>query len=250
MYVDLYEAPVTTTEVVGASLREIKVHAQIIELRVDATMIQFEVDAILVASNTNALRRLHFFYDVTFTDGLEATGAFFWPDEVVVFSEDGLEVVVPIHWGDDEAVILAEQVFKAAWSIQYNEFARFEDYAISYVLDFLASERFSFADMSIAWTGLHRWDEQAVVTDGWTVLGGNAIGLNESVTISETVTGGPAFIFGDAVFWQEFLIFVMDFLVQPEAVTFTDALVVSEVAATDARPGAFIPGSALLGSPQ
>lgn len=250
MYIDLYESPVSTGEVVGASLREIKVHAQVIELRVDATMIQFEVDAILVASNTNALRRFHFFYDVTFSEAFSATGAFVWPEEIVLFSDDGLEVVVPIHWGDDEAVVLAEQAFKAAWAIHYNEFVRFADFAIRYVLDFLSTERFTLSDMSIAWDGLYRWDEQVVVADGWTVLGGNAIGLNESVTISETVTGGPAFIFGDAVFWQEFLIFVMDFGVQPEFVTFTDALVVSEVAATDARPGAFIPGSALLGSPQ
>jgi hypothetical protein len=33
-------------------------------------------------------------------------------------------------------------------------------------------------------------------------------------------------------------------------VTLTDALVVSAVAATDARPGAFVPAAALLGSPQ
>jgi hypothetical protein len=83
-----------------------------------------------------------------------------------------------------------------------------------------------------------------------TAVGGNTVALREHVTISETFSGGPAFIFGDAVFMAELWNYVMDYLVQPDTVTWTDTLVVSEVAATDARPGAFIPGSALLGSPQ
>jgi hypothetical protein len=256
VYFDLFEAPSPTGEIVGATVRQLVVQPQAIEFKVDATMIQFDVDAILVASNTNALRRFHFFFEVEFTDGttgdngLVMLGDILWPDEVVVFTDDGMEVTLPFHWGDDEFVTFTEDAFGIAFAIQQAEFVTLADFAVRYVLDFLATEQVRLSDLSIAWQGVSRWDEVVAVTETMTTVGGNTVALSEHVTISETFTGGPAFIFGDAVFMQEWWTYVMDFQVQPDSVTWTDALVVSEVAATDARPGAFVPGSALLGSPQ
>ncbi len=255
MYSDKDAGPSTTGEVISATLRELAIDVQAIEVRVDATMIQFDVHALLVSSNPDALRRVHFFYEVTFTDGsfddgLVMTADFVWPDEAVIFTDDGLEATVPFHWGDDEAVVFTEEASSIALAVNYAEFVHLTDYAINYILDFHWFDQARFSDISIAWMGIGRWDENVFVNESMNVLGGNTVALRETVSISEVLIGGPAVIFGDAVFLAELWFYVMDFQIQPDFVTWTDALVVSEVAATDARPGAFVPGSALLGSPQ
>ncbi|HEY6509740.1 MAG TPA: hypothetical protein VIY56_17075 [Vicinamibacterales bacterium] len=250
MYFDLLEKPGPLSETIAVSLRKVSVAPQAIEFKVDATRIQFEVHAELVSSNTNALRRFHFFYEVTFTDDLQTVGGITWPDEVVFFTDDGMSVTLPFHWGDDEFVTFTEDQFKINFAINTAEFVTLADYSVQYILDFLSIETLRFTDLSVAWKGVQRWDESVFVNDGIAMTGGNTVALSESVAISEVMIGGPDVAFSDAVFWAEFLFYVMDFQVQPDSVVWVDALVVSEVAATDARPGAFIPGAALLGSPQ
>lgn len=253
---DIFESPAPYAEVIGASLRKLSVAPQAVQVTVDATMIRFDVQALLVASNANALRRFHYFFEVEFTDGttgdngLQVIGGITWPDEVVVFSDEGVEITLPFTWGEDEFVTFAETAFSRAFAIHQQEFVNFADYAVNYVLDFLATESVRLSDLSVALMGVVNRAESVTWTESLAAIGGNAVALAEYVSISETFTGGPAFIFGDAVFWAEFLFYVMDYVVQPETVTLTDLLVVSEVAATDSRPGAFVPGAALLGSPQ
>ena len=254
MFFDLYESPAPYGEVIGAALRRLSVAPQAVEVKVDATMIRFEVQALLVASNSNALRRFHYFFEVEFTDGttgdngLIIAGQPTWPAEVVFFTDDGVEAVIPFHWGDDEQVLFREIQFRVAYSISATEFVTLADFAVNYVLDFLTAERLTFADLSVAVQGIINRAEAVNWVDSLTILGGNTIALSENVNISEVMLGGPAVIFSDAVRWTELSTLVFDFQLQPEFVTWTDALVVSVVAATDARPGAFIPGSALLGS--
>ena len=253
-----FDTPAQTGEIITATLRKLDIAAQVVELRVDTAMIRFDVDAVLVASNSNALRRFHYFFNVTFTDGpsgdngLVMLGDITWPDEVVVFTDDGMTVTLPFHWGDDEFVTFTEDAFSKAFAIQNTEFVTLADFSIKYVLDFLTDESVRFSDLSVAWTGLHRWDESVAWAETMNVQGDvkNVPSVQESFFISEVLIGGPIITFGDSVRWSEMLFYVMDFQIQPEFVTFTDALVVSVVAATDSRPGAFIPGSALLGSPQ
>jgi hypothetical protein len=244
-----FDTPAPTGETISASVRRLSVASQAIEVRVDATMVQFEVDALLVASNSNALRRFHFYFDVWFTDALAMEAGFQWPEEVVVFTDDGLEVAIPVHWGDDEVVLFAEQVLGADFAIEAAEFVALADYSIQYVLDFAAGETLRFSDMSVAWDGVHAWAETVVALDALSVIGGNTVALQELVSLSEVMIGGPIVTFGDAVRWSELVFYVMDFALQPESVTWVEVLTVSLVANTDARPGAFIPGSALLGSP-
>jgi hypothetical protein len=254
---DLYEAPEHTGEVIGASLRRLSVASQAVQIRVDATMIRFDVDALLVASNANALRRFHYFYEVEFTDGttgdngLVMIGSIRWPDEVVVFTDSGVEITLPFHWGDDEQVIFREESMDLAISLNNSEFVSFTDYAVQYVLDFMSSEQFRFSDLSIAPMGIIDRAESVTVTEFSTVKGdvSNVAPMSEYVTLAEVMTGGPIIALSDAVFMAEFWTRILDFRMQPESVTWTDVLVVSELAASDSRPGAFIPGAALLGSP-
>jgi hypothetical protein len=250
VYFDLFEQPAPQSESVSVTLRKLSVHAQAIEVRVDATMIQFDVWAEMVSSNTNALRRLHLFYEVEFTDGMTSSGDIQWPDEVVFFTEDGLEIVVPFHWGDDEFVTFTEDAFGIAFAIQQAEFVALADFGIRYVLDFRWDEAARYSDISIAAQGVINRNESVFITESLVGLGGNSVALAEYVSVSEVMLGGPAVIFADAVFMAEFWTRVLDFFIQPDSVTWLDELVVSEVAATDSRPGAFIPGAALLGSPQ
>lgn len=251
-----FEQPSVRSEQVGVTARLLKVDPQAIELRVDATMIQFDVYAELVASNSNALRRIHFFYNVTFSDGptgddgFEMVGNIVWPDESVIFSDSGLVVTQPIDIVLHE-VNFTEDDFKAAWAIHNSEFVTFADYAIDFILDFLSINTVTFSDISIAWAGVHHADDAVTVDESLFIIGGNnaLVSLRESVNISETLIGANSFAFGDAVTLFEFWDTGLAFPLILEVVTWTDVLVVSEVAATDARPGAFIPGSALLGSP-
>jgi hypothetical protein len=155
---DLFEAPAGTGEVVEVGLRKLKVDPQAIELRVDATGQRLDVYAVLVSSNSNALRRFHYFFNVAFTDGetgddgLEIIGSPIGWVESVIFTDSGLEVTIPFHWGDDEEVIFTEDAFSVAYSIHNNEYVTFADYAIKYVLDFLATEQVRFSDISVACT--------------------------------------------------------------------------------------------------
>ncbi len=243
-------------EVVGAALREINVRVQAIEMRADATRIELSVDAILVSSTASGLQRFRRDLAVVFSDGpngddgLAIIGQPTWANEVVFFTDAGVQVVIPFHWGDDEFVTFTEDQLRAAWAINYAEYVAFADYAVKYVLDFLSADRVAFSDISVAWQGVGRWDEVVRIDETMSVFGGNTVALSENVTISEVMIGGPLVQFADAVRWSEITSYVMDYTVQPETVTITDTLVVSQVAASDARPGAFIPGAALLGSPQ
>jgi hypothetical protein len=249
---DLYEAPAPYGEVIGASLRRLSVAPQAVQVRVDATMIRFNVQALLVASNSNALRRFHYFFDVWFTDDLATVGSIVWPDEAVIFTDSGVEVTIPFHWGDDEQVIFREDAFSTAFAINNTEFVALADYAIDYLFDFLTSEAVRLSDISVAWSGVHHWDEAVTFTATVTAKGdvSDVETMAEYVTLSEVLIGGPIITLADAVFMAEFWTRILEFQTPPEFVTFTDKLEVSEVAATDSRPGAFIPGSALLGSPQ
>jgi hypothetical protein len=258
VYFDLFEQPTPASETINVTLRQLAVTPQAIDFRVDATMIQFSVFAQLVSSNNNALRRLHLFFEVEFTDGttgdngLAILGDITWPDEVVIFTDSGVEITLPFHWGDDEFVILTEDAFGVSWSINQSEFVTLADSAVRSILDFLASETFRFSDVSVGLTGVVNRAESVTVTDFGTVKGdvSDVATMAEFISLSETIGGANSIIFSDAVFMAEFWTRIFDFQIQPDSVVWLDAMVVSEVAATDSRPGAFIPGAALLGSPQ
>jgi hypothetical protein len=248
-------------EVIAATLKKVNIAVQAVQLRVDAAMIEFHVQAEMVATNADALKRLHFFYNVEFRDGETGDDGLviigeppLW-DEVVFFldgvnGDDGLVTTMPIEMGD-ETVFFTEDGLKQAYAISNTEFVTFRDFSIRSILDFLGSEQVNFADMSIAWQGQFGWAEQVTLNDTMTAVGGNSVALSEHVTISETFTGGPAFIFGDAVVMAEAWWFEPTYPNIAETVSFEEtSMKAAPVAGTDSRPGAFVPGQALLGSAQ
>jgi hypothetical protein len=252
-----FEQPSLRNETVAASVRVLSVAPQAIEFRVDATMIQFMVQAELVSSNSNALRRFHYFFEVEFIDDMVVLGSVTWPeDEVVVFSDgtngdNGFRIFLPITIdGAEETVTFTEIDYSQGWAINNTEFVQFMDFSIQYVFDLLNTENLTFTDFSTAWAGVQQWDEAVNISEVLTGTGGNAISLGEAMNISEVLIGANSFVFGDAVTTFEYWDFYPTYPMLYEAWFITDALVVTEVAATDARPGAFIPGAALLGSPQ
>ena len=259
-----FELPERLGEVIQPTLRQIHVDVQAVLLRVDVQAIRLDVKALLVASDANSLRRIHRDLDVWFVDGetgddgLEMTGGLdptLW-NESVVFSDgtlgdNGMTVAQPFAWDDGE-VIFTEVEFFANWAINYAEFVTFADFSVQYTLDFLTEELVKFADLSVAWTGVFggpEFSDTVNISEVMTMGGGNTVALSESVSISEVMIGGPIISLADAVRWSEIVFWVMDYQLQPETVTITDTLVVSEANASDARPGAFVPGAALLGSP-
>jgi len=247
---ETFEAPSGTGELIAATLRRLDVDAQIVEVRVDATMIRFDVSALLVASNANALRRFHYFFSVTFTDngGPIMSGDVPWPDEVVVFSEDGYTATLPFPT-DEDFVAFVEVALGVAWAANYAEFVTFADYAVNILVDVPFADAVSLSTLSVAINGVVDRSENVFLNESLTVLGGNGVVIGESVSISEVMIGGVVVVFGDAVFMAETWTNVLDYAVFPDSVTLTDTMAVSEVGGFDSRPGAFIPGAALLGSP-
>lgn len=246
-------------EIVRAALRKMSVAVQAVQMRVDATMIQFIVRAELVATNNERLRRIRRVLDVWFVDGTDGDNGLViygqpeWEAESVTFldgtdGDNGLEITAPITAGD-EVVFFTEDAYSQAWAIRNTEFVQLRDFSIQYVLDFLRAEQVVFSDISVAWQGIVQPLDALTVTDSVTFTGGGVIGAADSFTISEVMQGGPAVIFGDAVALFEVWGTEPQFPPIAETIFFVETkMVVSEVAATDARPGAFIPGSALLGS--
>jgi hypothetical protein len=249
-------------EAIHAALRKMNIAAQAVVVRVDATMMAFDVYAQLVSNNTDFLQRHHYFEPVYFVDGSAGDNGFVmegtlkWPDEFVVFTDgtngdNGLVVTLPLDLIVD-ALTFTEDAFFVDVSIHDDEFVAFADFGISYIIAFNRDEQFVFSELSVAWSGVINRNEAVFIDDSLTIFGGNnTVFWHESVNISETVVNDISydFTFGDAVtmfeFWDTGLVApsVADY------VTWTDTLVVSQVAATDARPGAFVPGAALLGSP-
>lgn len=246
-------------EAVHAALRKLDIAAQAVVLRVDATMLDFDVYAQLVSNDTDFLQRHHYLEPVWFTDGptgddgFVIQGTFVLPAESVIFTDgtngdNGLVIFLPISMGS-ETVTFTEDAYSQAFAISNTEYVTLADYSVQYLLAFNRDEQVIFSDMSIAWASIYEWDESVLVSDSLVTLGGNTVALSESVTISEVVLGANSVILGDAwgVFESWFTTLASPII--SDTVTWTDTLVVSVVAATDSRPGAFITGSALLGSP-
>ncbi len=211
------------------------------------------------AACTSDPRRVIFSDGPTGDDGLVMGGFYKLPDESVVFTDgpngdNGLWLYIPITVdGADETFVFSEIDHTQNWTIHDSDFTSFLESSLHYVIDVASFEQFIFKDISVGWFGKMRWNEQVVINDSMFVLGGNNdLYLRETVNISETVTNDASFDFhfGDAVtmfeFWDTGFAFPT---IISDGWIVTDKVVVSKVAATDSRPGAFIPGGALLGSP-
>jgi hypothetical protein len=259
-----FEQPAQRAEQIEPSVRVLHVEPVAWEFRVDATMIQFEVYAELVSSTTNALRREHLSFEVIFSDGpngddgLIFIGNIKWPDETVVFSDglsgnDGLVIWTPATAHDD--LIFADIDLLKTWAIPSQEFVSFYDYAIDYTISKATTENATFHELSASWSAINQHEELSVtLVEGFTETGGMANKAPEVFLISESLMTDDGttltFALGEAFFISETIDLLPTAPAMYEDFYITDTLRVDAVGVSDARPGAFVPGAALLGSPK